>query len=44
VSTTLGIYSHVVKQVYENVADAMGGIYTATRDGTYAPKPMRRDD
>jgi integrase len=42
ISTTLGIYSHVVKEVYENVADALTDVYEQTRAGTYEPKAARR--
>jgi integrase len=42
VSTTLNIYSHVINEVYENVADALGSLYEQTRNGTYAPKAARR--
>ena len=44
ISTTLGIYSHVVEQVYENVADTMDGVYAETLAGTYEPKAARRFD
>ncbi|MDR0804674.1 MAG: tyrosine-type recombinase/integrase [Oscillospiraceae bacterium] len=43
ISTTLGIYSHVVEQVFENVATAMNDVYNDTRAGTYKPKAARRD-
>jgi integrase len=42
ISTTLGVYSHVVAQVYENIAAAMNGVYAETRAGTYTPRTGRR--
>ena len=37
IQTTLGIYSHVMKEVYSGVAEALDGIYAATVAGTYQP-------
>jgi integrase len=42
VSTTLNIYSHVARQVYENVADTMGSVYRDLQAGTYEPKAGTR--
>ena len=38
IETTLGIYSHVLAEVYEGVADTLGNIYEKTVDGSYKPK------
>jgi site-specific recombinase XerD len=38
ISMTLGTYSHVVQEVYSEVADVLGDIYSDTVGGTYAPR------
>lgn len=35
ISTTLGIYTHVVKEVYDDVANGLTEVYTQTVQGTY---------
>jgi len=37
IETTLGIYSHVLAEVYDSVADTLDDIYTQTVAGTYTP-------
>ena len=38
VSTTLGVYSHVVPEVFSIVADTVNDASRRLLDGTYAPK------
>ena len=37
IQTTLGTYSHVMQEVYSDVASALGNIYNETISGTYTP-------
>ena len=38
ISTTLGVYTHVIREVYDNVADGLTDVYEQTVQGTYKPK------
>ncbi len=38
IGTTLGTYSHVVQEVYNEVAEVLGDIYSNTMGGTYQPR------
>jgi integrase len=37
IGMTLGTYSHVVREVYDEVSGVLGGIYDDTIDGSYKP-------
>jgi len=37
IGITLGIYSHVLSEVYEGVADTLESIYVKTVEGKYQP-------
>ena len=38
IGMTLGTYSHVVQEVYNEIADVLGNIYSDTVAGTYMPR------
>ncbi len=40
IGTTLGTYSHVVQEVYSEVAEVLGDVYRNTLNGTYFPRLM----
>ena len=42
VRTTLGIYTHVVPEIYDGVAALMNGVSKAMVEGTYKPKITSR--
>ena len=38
VSMTLGIYTHAAQEVFDDVANVLGNIHTATLEGSYSPR------
>lgn len=42
VTTTLGIYTHVVPELFDSVASALDGVYEDTLSGSYKVKEQRR--
>ena len=40
IGMTLGTYSHVVQEVFNEVADVLGGVYSDTINGVYMPRML----